>query len=120
MSWNYRVVRHKVPDIGGLPQYAALGIHEVYYEPDGVTPKMVSKNAIPVWADNFSEGAARLELKDTLEKMLACLGKPILDYDEIGKSEEPVIGFEACGKTVEGKPGRCRQPLGHTGNCTPF
>lgn len=30
------------------------------------------------------------------------------------------IGFTACWKTVEGKPGNCRMPVGHEGDCAPW
>jgi hypothetical protein len=30
------------------------------------------------------------------------------------------IGFTACWKIVEGKPGNCRKPEGHKGECAPF
>ena len=70
--WNHRVVKH--PD-------GTLAIHEVHYD-DGIDsgtnePIVVGMNADPHVA---AEGTIS-ELRMTLDRMQACLDKPIIPYD---------------------------------------
>lgn len=74
MGWNYRVYRRKInDDPGGAPYF--YSIHEAYYaEPEEVSS--YSKNPIAPVASSLDE------LRWSLEKMLAALDKPVLDYEE--------------------------------------
>ena len=72
MTWNYRVVRRPDPD--GTEHFY---IHEAYY-PNNTVEKAdsITMEAIGVHAEDI-EG-----LRWVLEKMLACLDKPVLEYDD--------------------------------------
>jgi len=51
------------------------GIHEVFYDEDG---------KVDGWTeDEEIMGESLEELKQTLEWMLVCLDKPVLDYDDV-------------------------------------
>jgi hypothetical protein len=67
MTWNHRVVRKRQDG------ETWLGIHEVFYDlPD---------ESGPAWTNDPIEvvGETIEELRDTLNHMLACLDKPIID-----------------------------------------
>jgi len=71
MTWNHRVIRKEYPE-------AALDkvfyqIHEVYYDKEG-NPELVTKEPI-----RFMEISTD-ELRETLERVLRALDKPVLDY----------------------------------------
>jgi hypothetical protein len=70
MSWNHRVVRREYPS--GEVMYQ---IHEVYYnqarKADSCTQEPVS-----LMAEDLED------LRWTLQKMLACIDRPTLDYDK--------------------------------------
>jgi hypothetical protein len=69
MTWNHRVVR-RASVVFGKP-VEVLGIHEVFYGPDGG----ISWTTEPVAA----EGDTLDELRETLERMLKALDQPIID-----------------------------------------
>jgi len=71
MTWNHRVVR-KVYEGEAL-----FGIHEVFYDDDGI-PHAVTVDPVGVVDETLEE------LAQTLEWMRKALGKPTLEYDDIG------------------------------------
>ena len=72
-GWNHRVVRkHYMGE-------TVLGIHEVYYDDEGV-PEMVTVEPVGAVGDTL------VELKEEFLSMLAALKLPILEYDDIGKA----------------------------------
>lgn len=72
--WNHRVVRKKIE---GQPDYYA--IHEAFYtseKPD------ITTNPVDVATSDDDPDQTPIEsLRWTLEHMLNCLEKPVLDYD---------------------------------------
>jgi hypothetical protein len=66
MTWNHRVVRHSQAQYN-LPDW--LEICEVYYAGDEV---MGHTKGVAVGGESIEE------LRKTLERMLACLDKPIV------------------------------------------
>ena len=75
MTWNHRVIAREYK--GEL----AFGIHEIFYEDDGV-PMGCTESAVGVVGDNLAE------LSQTLKWMRKALRKPILnyaDFEEGGK-----------------------------------
>jgi hypothetical protein len=76
--WNHRVLRHRQVEIPRLQRADYLVIHEVYFR-DGeeATPHSCTTNGVYVGGDSIEE------LRETLERMLRCLDKPVLDYDTI-------------------------------------
>jgi hypothetical protein len=82
--WNNRVVRHKASSIT-KGDCDMLSIHEVHYD-EGGNPVAVSELGVSVDGENL-EG-----LKTTLNRMLACLEKPILDYDGFGPDGYKGVG----------------------------
>jgi hypothetical protein len=80
MPWNHRVLRHKQIPIPNLQREDYLVIHEVYFE-EGHEPEPHSCTM-----DGVTVGGESLdELRETLQRMLRCLDKPVLDYDAITK-----------------------------------
>ena len=75
MTWNYRVV-HKV--YKGTDEY---GIHEVYYDDDGA-PETVTVNPVGPYGNTHEE------FIDDMAHYVAALGRPVLEYDKIGKGQE--------------------------------
>ena len=78
MSWNFRVIRKDLPTEEGTQDW--YSIQEVYYNDDGTPGAQTTDLEIT--------GSSIDELKSTLEKMIKCLNKPILE--EIFKND----GFE--------------------------
>lgn len=76
MSWNHRVMRMTSEGDGD-----SFGIHEVYYNADG-TVENWTERAIAVYGEDVED------LRWALDRMIACLEKPILDY-ETGKEIDP-------------------------------
>lgn len=66
--WNNRVVRHKD---------GSLAIHEAHYSIPGATTGPCSITTEPV----IVYGETIQDIKDTLERMLRCLEKPIIDFE---------------------------------------
>lgn len=86
MSWNYRVMRHVYPAekcVSG-EDYIYYTIHEVYYGTKD-NPDALSWSTNPDWPQAESVE----ELRDELNRMLAALDKPVLEYgDEIRESDK--------------------------------
>lgn len=74
MTWNHRVMRHESGPIGFCDDGCWYGIHEVYYDEQGNVDGY-TKDAL-VTGDNIED------LKWALQKMLECLEKPVLEYEE--------------------------------------
>ena len=69
MSWNFRVIRKDLPTEEGTQDW--YSIQEVYYNDDGTPGAQTTDLEIT--------GSSIDELKSTLEKMIKCLDKPILE-----------------------------------------
>jgi hypothetical protein len=69
--WDYRVMYRR----SGLddPDFDSFELHEVYYE--NHKPVSCTENAIQVYCDGNES------LKDTFDRMIKALDKPVLDYD---------------------------------------
>lgn len=80
MSWNYRVVKHVVPQSGWThaePQKDTyFRIHEAYDEDGSDKPHSITKE------DVSPHGDTPEELKADLQMMLEACQKPVLNYDE--------------------------------------
>ena len=73
MSWNYRIVKKD----------DCYGIHEVYYKDDGtMETRMVSVDPMDPHGETIDE------LKKDFELMKGAFGKPELNYEDIGNSDE--------------------------------
>ena len=78
MSWNHRVVRREFKHLSGDTE-VVYAIHEAYYKKPGDTePNGVTADPVDVHSDT-PEG-----LRWVLNRMLGCLDKPVLEWDEIG------------------------------------
>jgi hypothetical protein len=85
MSWNHRVVRHKIEENSILvnsgpndekPVEYWYGIHEAYYLTGDVSGRpSITTNAIEPY------GESPEELRKDLERMLRAFDKPVLDFD---------------------------------------
>lgn len=75
MVWNHRICRHRATS--ALEHEEALSIHEVYYPDPGSAPDGVTLDPVPVAGENIEE------LRNTLNRMLRCLEKPVLEFEEI-------------------------------------
>ena len=71
-NWEYRIVRKESMDLGG--SYEWYSIQEVYFGEDG---KPISQTI-----DLQIEGDTITEMRTQLEKMINCLGQPVLDEIE--------------------------------------
>ena len=69
--WNHRVMKRTYDD------EVELGIYEVYYTDDEVTG--FTKHPVKLVAEDIES------LEWSLNQMLECLGKEVLDYDELDK-----------------------------------
>jgi hypothetical protein len=77
MTWNHRVIRRK------NERGEWLSIHEAYYSRRSTkTPHSITMEGVSVVGENIEE------LRETLQRMLRSLDKPILDYDKIGNSKK--------------------------------
>ena len=65
MTWNHRVL---------LEDDGTLGIHEVYYGDDG--------EPFACTEEPFVVGDTKEELIEELTRMVACIAKPILEYED--------------------------------------
>lgn len=72
--WNHRVVQSKTGD------YISFGIHEVFYNDDG-SIHAYTEEPISVCNESLKE------LRETLERMLRCLDKPVLIDGEVEFSD---------------------------------
>jgi CBS-domain-containing membrane protein len=73
-TWNNRVVRRT------YPHEVVYAIHEVHYT--DYVPHSVTVDPVPVAGESVDQ------LRNTLERMLRALDKPVLDYHEDFKSPE--------------------------------
>lgn len=76
--WNHRVVKQRHPDLlseTGFTDY--FGIHECFYDDDGTKPGWTTDPIAPV-----SESLE--DLRETLERMLRALDKPVIIDTETG------------------------------------
>jgi hypothetical protein len=71
MYWNHRVVR-RVWHPGTDREETTYAIHEVFYG--------LSKKPIPTADPIDVSGESVEELRETLQRMLRALDKPVLDY----------------------------------------
>ena len=69
MSWNHRVMKSKDGD-----DYF-YQIHEVNYDKEGKVDGYTARGTSPC-------GNSLQELKEDLERMLNCLNKEVLDYED--------------------------------------
>ena len=70
MTWNHRIMRHTdSPD--GEPYYA---LHEVFYDEEGGKPGW-TKDPVNILGESPDE------IRETLERMLRALDKPVMDYE---------------------------------------
>ena len=69
MEWNHRVMKSK----DGDDDY--YQIHEVYYDKEGKVDGYTARGTSPC-------GNSLQELKEDLERMLNCLNKEVLDYED--------------------------------------
>lgn len=74
MTWNYRVVRKTFKTDEGTEGHS-YGVHEVYYNEDGHTPKLCTKNSIEPYGETEEELVAQFKT------MAKAFNKPVLDYD---------------------------------------
>lgn len=86
MPWNHRVVRRKQLPIVDLERPDYLCIHEVYFDAgkEG-TPHSVTNEGVTVGAEAETDAESIQEMRETLERMLRALDKPIVDWDVIVK-----------------------------------
>lgn len=87
-TFNHRVIRHRgAVSKQGIVRPDWLAIHEVHYE-DSV-PSSVTMEPVSIIGD-LSEGEASAidDMKSTLDRMIGCLEKPILNYDDFVSSAE--------------------------------
>ena len=68
--WNHRVMLHRTE------HETYMAIHEVYYKEDGQPDGWTSE---PRAAIGYGDNALD-DLRETLERMLRCLDKPVLEY----------------------------------------
>jgi hypothetical protein len=68
--WNHRVIKRTIGDS------ESFGIHEVYYNDDG-SVEGCTIDPVAVDCDTLDD------LRETLERMLRCLDKPVLVDGEI-------------------------------------
>ena len=80
MRWNHRAMR-TVHDNGEV----AYSIREVFYDDDGTIEGWTAEAMDP-------HGETLDELRADLVRMLACLGKPVLDEgEELARSERRLL-----------------------------
>jgi len=86
--WDYRVVRKE--SIDGSDEW--YSVQEVYHDGDG--------QPMAQTIDLMVEGDTITELRTQLEKMINCLGDPILDESDITDTKNDWI-CEICGKSTK-------------------
>lgn len=79
--WNHRVIEFVEPDGGPW-----LSIHEVYYDADG-NPQTYTENAIGACGDSMEE------LTQTLQRMMACLSKPVMKETDFSVGSDAKEGW---------------------------
>jgi len=73
MTWNHRVVAREWKGFNEIE--VVFGIHEIYYNKDGI-PEMCTEDAVSVVGANLAE------ISNTLLWMKKALKKPILSYSD--------------------------------------
>ena len=73
-SWDYRVVRTRVPD--DREPYYTYAIHEAHYDAPDAEPGSISAGAMTTSFESVDE------LRAALVRMLMSLEKPALDYED--------------------------------------
>lgn len=74
MGWNFRVFRRTLKNFDDTTS-DWFSIHETYYDENG-KPNGWTVDAIDLQGEGIEE------LKWTLQKMLECLEKPVLEYED--------------------------------------
>ncbi len=72
MHWNHRVMRHVDKKNGGV----YFAIHETYYGVEGESGDIWTEQPVAVIGESVDG------LRQTLERMLKALDKPVLEYGE--------------------------------------
>jgi hypothetical protein len=90
-TWDYRVVRQTIEDGEEL-----LGIQEVYYDDETGEP-MAHTMDLEVVGDSITD------LKETLQRMLRCLDKEIIDEIE-SKIPDTLLGEDGHGSYIYESP----------------
>lgn len=72
MTWNHRVVKRTYEDQGVVE----FGIHETYYYDDNAEVSAITTDPVAIAGDNVPE------LRETLERMLAALDQPVLNWED--------------------------------------
>jgi hypothetical protein len=80
VKWNYRVV--KKTNVSSDGNYVGFGIHEVYYDDDGV-PTSCTEDTVEPWGESLEE------LERDVAAYVAALKKPALIFEEIGAKSDP-------------------------------
>lgn len=80
MSWNYRVVRKNVYMGKTIAPEVQYGIHETYYSGD--KPTAITTDHMRPYGETLEE------LKSDLEKMVAALEKPVLNWEDFKNNKE--------------------------------
>lgn len=80
MSWNYRII-HKVTYSRAFGPMHEYSVHEVYYHHDGSIRSWTEKPVSPF-------GETMEELRDDFEKHQRALFEPVLELDEIERSQK--------------------------------
>jgi len=89
--WDYRVVRKESKD-GSNEWYS---IQEIYYDDETGEP-------VAQTIDLQIEGDTIAGMRTQLERMINCLGRPVLDESDITNNEEDKWICEICGKNTYG------------------
>lgn len=90
--WNHRVVKkiyRGVDRLGNRWEEIWYGIHEAYYDDQGLV-FAITEEPVAIIGDNYKK------LKETVEWVMNCVDKPILDYDKIPEegAENPADAAE--------------------------
>lgn len=80
MAWNYRVVRKNVYMGKTIAPEVQFGIHETYYN-DKDEPTAITTDHMRPYGETLEE------LKSDLEKMVAALDKPVLNWEDFKDKE---------------------------------
>lgn len=82
-TWNHRVMRHKHTFAESDETEVSLAIHEVYYKDKSVDDCKVSADDVGYTESPVAVvGESIEELRDTLQRMLKALDKPVLEYNQ--------------------------------------
>lgn len=80
-TWNHRVMRHKYASPESGEAEVMLAIHEVYYKDQTRDDQKIIADDVGYTENPVSvTGESIEELRDTLQRMLKALDKPVLEY----------------------------------------